>query len=1097
MAGDGYGGVPRPLHARSPSAKSPIKSPASCANSSPPHHLQPAAPTDYFGFVSSRHSSTNNSRNVSPIPEDDPDFSAILGNCERQHRHLESRHTESRKPSRLPNGVRAPRTSLAVQPARIMPVEASRSSIESIPIMKSQEPAVVETPRTLDVMEELPWEDFEIPPELELARGDLPQEIRNIVQESLDEHRAMRMSRLQAHAQVREKMGRTCAAASNVAPRNERPVDPETSSAKPASIPSTSASEYTRDRSNSSLSINAVSDSSLGSDPDDDGLLRPPTTSSGCASAAPAGGLMSRKLQKLGLANSMTDMEKIFMESKLRTRRGYKMFQLLPGRRMKGEPSPDFLKLETALAECISCFEEIPNKKVVEMPCQHKYCSPCFSQLIRTAIQTEASFPPKCCLTEIPKKLMRQHLPPKALTQFDEKALEYAVPVANRFYCVSSSCGKWIDTRIARRTKGALECPHCAVKLCTVCRGSQHPASEECPQDFDLDRTLERAERAGWRRCHNCRTMVELNEGCRHITCKCGAEFCYTCGARWLTCQCTAADQFRREVEIRERMTKYEEAQRAEEEEMRAAVAAIRAASEAMEREQREEEEREIEQRRELERQEKIRVENIAHYHDYLREVLERVQLMQRQAIDKRHDKAWSRIDVMRDELVSAERAIARENFVQAEREKISARTDGTIKALQRKHATTMMETIQRHRKDQDDLMLASTQQDDEDAELVTAEKMQALLPAQDLERNTLKSQQAREIRKHRLRGEDSLKAFDIKTKVLQMRLEEAEAINQREKAMRNTVFADGKWFDLIFEERLAMLADDQRRMERSGADAPAGPKRDTVVFPGSSALEYLPPKKDSLTPKAEPSHFLAPKKDSLTPKAEVPSRSSAQEETKTSKGESSLYSSALKKEISTPRAELPSSPEPSHDSTPPKKASPMLKAEIPSPSLAEKLGITLGPPSLPNRKRSVSGSSGDANQPLIRGDFPSPPSIENYFSKPPSVRPPSSSSSGNKKPPSPDSPIDQFYSPISTYSPSPSPHYSPASSLHSPASGTLQLPIHVSRRDSANVPILAPPSRSAPVIQSHEALRRASAARQVLPWEEGPRVRPGAKNSG
>lgn len=371
-------------------------------------------------------------------------------------------------------------------------------------------------------------------------------------------------------------------------------------------------------------------------------------------------------------------------------------------------------------------------------------------------------------------------------------------------------------------------------------------------------------------------------------------------------------------------MNQYEANQRAEEEEMRAAVAAVRAAAEIMQREREAEEEREREKQREFERQERVRMDDIAHYYGYLREVLERVRLMQRTAIEKRHDGAWDEIDKMRDGLESPEKAAERMRYVDEERGRISVKTDSTIKALQRKHATLMMETITRHRRDQDELLAMSIDSADEDTELVNAEKLQTLMPAQDLERSTLKSQQAREIQKHRVRCEESLKAFDVKTKILQMRLEEAETINQRERAMRNTVFADSRWFDLIFEERTSMLMADQKRMERSGADAPAGPKRDTVVFPGSfpntpanELPPHLAPKKESLTPRGEPCFdWSMPKKDSLTPRGEVPPQ-----------------------------------------------------------SLAEQLGITLSAPTGRNRDRSVSASKRDAPlmSMLTRGDFPSP----------------------------------------------------------------------------------------------------------------------------
>lgn len=56
------------------------------------------------------------------------------------------------------------------------------------------------------------------------------------------------------------------------------------------------------------------------------------------------------------------------------------------------------------------------------------------------------------------------------------------------------------------------------------------PASERQPEDVAL---FDVAKRSRWQRCSQCRQMIELGQGCRHMTCKCGHEFCYTCGKAW------------------------------------------------------------------------------------------------------------------------------------------------------------------------------------------------------------------------------------------------------------------------------------------------------------------------------------------------------------------------------------------------------------------------------------------------------------------------------------------------------------------------------------------------------------------------------------
>jgi hypothetical protein len=40
-------------------------------------------------------------------------------------------------------------------------------------------------------------------------------------------------------------------------------------------------------------------------------------------------------------------------------------------------------------------------------------------------------------------------------------------------------------------------------------------------------------------RCPGCNEMVEKSLGCTHIICRCSAQFCYICRARWKTCNCT------------------------------------------------------------------------------------------------------------------------------------------------------------------------------------------------------------------------------------------------------------------------------------------------------------------------------------------------------------------------------------------------------------------------------------------------------------------------------------------------------------------------------------------------------------------------------
>lgn len=50
------------------------------------------------------------------------------------------------------------------------------------------------------------------------------------------------------------------------------------------------------------------------------------------------------------------------------------------------------------------------------------------------------------------------------------------------------------------------------------------------------------------KRCQKCNTRVPFQEGCNHLICRCGAEFCYLCGSKWKSCECPLFSSEDREV---------------------------------------------------------------------------------------------------------------------------------------------------------------------------------------------------------------------------------------------------------------------------------------------------------------------------------------------------------------------------------------------------------------------------------------------------------------------------------------------------------------------------------------------------------------------
>lgn len=190
--------------------------------------------------------------------------------------------------------------------------------------------------------------------------------------------------------------------------------------------------------------------------------------------------------------------------------------------------------------ECVSCLDDFNLNEVVKAPC-HNYCQDCFTRLITSACEHEQHWPPKCCLNTIPEPTILALTDEDLKQWYRSRAEEWNIPVSERVYCHQPGCSAWLRPDRIDRALNVARCD-AGHSTCTLCRGAQHELTNgqgACPQDRDIQRTEELAEEAGWKRCIGCHAYVEHSEACQHMTCRCGAQFCYVCGARWRTCGCT------------------------------------------------------------------------------------------------------------------------------------------------------------------------------------------------------------------------------------------------------------------------------------------------------------------------------------------------------------------------------------------------------------------------------------------------------------------------------------------------------------------------------------------------------------------------------
>lgn len=163
-------------------------------------------------------------------------------------------------------------------------------------------------------------------------------------------------------------------------------------------------------------------------------------------------------------------------------------------------------------ARCVACQSACLPSVSVRAPCDHSYCSECIVHLFESSMTDESLMPPRCCRQAIPVDLIYDHLAWDTILQFTEKNREFGT--RNRLYCPQERCSTFIGE--ASNTPGSSEtCPKCDTAVCSYCKTLQHPRWERCSLDKDpaSRAALQLGERNGWRRCGECRRLVELNQG--------------------------------------------------------------------------------------------------------------------------------------------------------------------------------------------------------------------------------------------------------------------------------------------------------------------------------------------------------------------------------------------------------------------------------------------------------------------------------------------------------------------------------------------------------------------------------------------------------
>ena len=161
----------------------------------------------------------------------------------------------------------------------------------------------------------------------------------------------------------------------------------------------------------------------------------------------------------------------------------------------------------------------------------------CLALLVGAFTRDESQFPLRCCQDPIPVEQLLPALSSKLSALFQQKNAEFSILSKDRLYCSNPNCSTFLGSSTDRLPLAGINCPRCHINTCPKCKELAHPG-EGCGVKAADEALQALARGKKWQTCPGCHAVVEHNQGCNHMSCRCGTQFCYLCAARWKHCAC-------------------------------------------------------------------------------------------------------------------------------------------------------------------------------------------------------------------------------------------------------------------------------------------------------------------------------------------------------------------------------------------------------------------------------------------------------------------------------------------------------------------------------------------------------------------------------
>ena len=191
-----------------------------------------------------------------------------------------------------------------------------------------------------------------------------------------------------------------------------------------------------------------------------------------------------------------------------------------------------------AAFDCPVCFERVEEREEgLRLGCGHALCRECGREIVVTAVESAKVLDLGCsspgCEGEFGPAQIRGLLDASGWARYEEFALLACLAAdSNVKWCPEAGCGNAV---VVETGEAKVHCAKCGKNFCALCNDEWHLGTCESfeewkEQNGKVDVAFKKWAKANTVACPKCKIKVQRSQGCMHMTCKCGAEFCYICG---------------------------------------------------------------------------------------------------------------------------------------------------------------------------------------------------------------------------------------------------------------------------------------------------------------------------------------------------------------------------------------------------------------------------------------------------------------------------------------------------------------------------------------------------------------------------------------